>query len=65
LRVLAGESRTRLDSAGHHIAFHADHLGDVRDLARAVAQAGSLDDDVDRAEIISRMVLGGSGSRPS
>src|SRR5690606_6650761 len=31
------------------IAFHADHLGHVGDTARAVAQAGSLDDDVNRA----------------
>src|SRR5450755_625852 len=30
------------------VAFHAHHLGDVRDAARAVAKAGRLDDDVDR-----------------
>ena len=30
------------------VAFHADHLGDVGDAARAVAQARRLDDDVDR-----------------
>ena len=30
------------------VAFHAHHLGDVGDAARAVAQAGGLDDDVDR-----------------
>src|SRR6185312_5174243 len=30
------------------IAFHAHHLGDVGDAPGAVAQAGSLDDDVDR-----------------
>src|SRR5476649_1230799 len=30
------------------IAFHADHFGNVRDLARAVAQASSLDHDIDR-----------------
>src|SRR5213075_424378 len=31
------------------VAFHADDLGHMRDLARAVAQARRLDDDVDRA----------------
>ncbi len=30
------------------VAFHAHHLGDVGDAARAVAQARGLDDDVDR-----------------
>src|SRR5450756_2823169 len=30
------------------VAFHAHHLGDVGDAAGAVAQAGGLDDDVDR-----------------
>src|SRR5688500_14167936 len=29
-------------------AFHADDLGDMRDLARAVPQSRRLDDDVDR-----------------
>jgi hypothetical protein len=32
----------------------------VGDAARAVAQARGLDDDVDRAQIISRMVRDGS-----
>src|SRR5689334_23018156 len=31
-----------------HRAFHADHLGDAGDPARAVAQALDLDDQVDR-----------------
>src|SRR4051812_34872676 len=31
------------------VAFHAHHLGDVGDAARAVAQARGLDDDVDRS----------------
>src|SRR6187399_1065072 len=30
------------------VAFHAHHLGNVGDAARAVAQARGLDDDVDR-----------------
>src|SRR5262249_35286126 len=30
------------------VTFHAHHLGDVGDAARAVAQARGLDDDVDR-----------------
>ncbi len=30
------------------VAFHAGDLGDVGDLARAVGQAGALDDEVDR-----------------
>src|ERR1700760_2860705 len=30
------------------VALHAHHLGDVRDAAGTVAQAGGLDDDVDR-----------------
>src|SRR5688572_25592473 len=32
---------------GDHVAFHADDLGDVSDLARTVAQARRLDDHVD------------------
>ena len=31
-----------------HRAFHADHLGDVGDAARTVAQALDLDDQIDR-----------------
>src|SRR5882672_11274060 len=31
------------------VAFHAHHLGDVRDAAGAVTQARGLDDDVDRS----------------
>src|SRR5882724_6969971 len=30
------------------VAFHAHHLGNVRDAARTVAQTSRLDDDVDR-----------------
>src|SRR3569833_3092153 len=30
------------------VAFHAHHLGDVRDAAGAVAQAGGLHDNIDR-----------------
>src|SRR5688572_14708765 len=32
------------------LVLHAEHLGDVGHLARAVAQARGLDDDVDRAD---------------
>src|SRR5690606_8322553 len=32
----------------NHVAFHPDHLGDVGDAARAIAQALDLDDQVDR-----------------
>jgi hypothetical protein len=33
-----------------HVPFHAEHLGDVGDAARTVAQARRLDDDVDRTD---------------
>ena len=33
-----------------HFAFHAEHFGDVCDPARTVAQAGRLDDHVDRRD---------------
>src|SRR5919108_5184069 len=46
---------------GDHVAFHADDLGDVGDLARAIAQARRLDDHVDRAGDLLAHGLGGGG----
>jgi hypothetical protein len=48
--VLAGDLVDEQVLGDDHVAFQADHLGDVGDAARAVAQAGRLDDDVDRAD---------------
>ena len=66
LRVLADDLVDEQVLRDDDVAFHAHHLGDVGDAARAVAQARGLDDDVDRARtIISRMVLRGQrDSRP-
>src|SRR5436190_24098771 len=48
LLVLAQEVVDEQVLGDDHVAFETHHLGDVRDLARAVAQARRLDDDVDR-----------------
>ena len=47
--VLALEVEGEQVLRGDHLAFHADHLGDVGDPADAVAHALDLDDQVDRA----------------
>src|SRR5690606_13861774 len=50
LRVLALDVVEDQVLRDDDVAFHPDHLGDVGDAARAVAQARRLDDDVDRAD---------------
>ena len=61
MRVLADHLVDEQVLGDDDVAFHAHHLGDVGDPARAVAQARGLHDDVDRARtIISRMVRDGS-----
>src|SRR5689334_3830711 len=47
--VLAGDVENDQILQGDHVTLHADHLGDMRDLAGAVAQARGLHDNVDRA----------------
>src|SRR5262245_44846379 len=49
LRVLAQHLVDEHVLGDDHFAFHAHHLGDVGDAARAVAQARRLDDHVDRS----------------
>ena len=41
-------SNTKMSCKRDHLALHADHLGDVRDPARAVAEARDLHEQVDR-----------------
>src|SRR5262245_33884034 len=47
VRILARDLVDDQVLQGHHVPFHTHHLGDVGDLARAVAQTRGLDDDVD------------------
>ena len=54
LRVLAGHLVDEQVLRDDDVAFHADHFGDVGDLARAVAQARRLHHDVDRGARSSR-----------
>src|SRR6266540_3037922 len=48
VRVLADHVVEKYVLGDDGVAFHAHHLGDVGDAARAVAQARGLYDDVDR-----------------
>ena len=47
-----------------YVAFHADHLGNVRDAARAVAQAAAWMMTSTEPTMISRTVFGGSENPP-
>src|SRR5574337_698577 len=48
LRVLALDLVDEKVLGDDDVALHSDHLGHMRDAARSVAQAGGLDDHVDR-----------------
>ena len=61
VRVLADDVVDEQVLGDDDVAFHAHHLGDVGDAARAVAQARGLHDRRrSRRTIISRMVRDGS-----
>src|SRR5262245_12585343 len=47
--VLTGDVEDDQVLQGDHVPLHADHLGDMRDLAGAIAQPRGLHDNVDRA----------------
>ena len=64
VRVLALDVVDEDVLGGDDVALGADHLGDVGDAARAVAQARGLDDDVDRGRRSSRAASSSGSVKP-